>query len=457
GLSEKIRSILVLETAKESAGRFRANLTAIVSANTGITDQQLSTVTSLKGQLEGNLKSPGLVISKNGIERINGFFSQPHWERVEEMFRIVLKRAEGGAYNIDPKEVINYTTKVINDVASLIEGEILEVNSVAIIAEAKAKKSVWTLTSVVLVFSFCLSVFLYGMASAITKPIFRVMESLRSAGHQVASAADQLQGVSQTLSGGATEAAAAVEMTVSSLDSLNGKVKNNTEFAKQASTLSQSGRNSAETGEGEIQKLISAMTDISQSSKKIEEIINVIDDIAFQTNLLALNAAVEAARAGEQGKGFAVVADAVRNLAQRSAGAAKEITGLIKDSVSQIEKGSKIADTSGAVLKNIVIGVKKVADLNNEIATSSDDQAAGIYQLGKAIALLDQSIQGNAASAEEAAASAVEMSAQSAALRNLLGDLTEVVKGAREVSADTRSNVVQHPVFGEAGFSSKAA
>ena len=182
-------------------------------------------------------------------------------------------------------------------------------------------------------------------------------------------------------------------------------------------------------GEREIRNLIESMKDISQSSKKIEEIINVIDDIAFQTNLLALNAAVEAARAGEQGKGFAVVAEAVRGLAQRSASAAKDITALIQDSVSKIDRGSKIVDNSGNALKTIVTSVKKVSDLNNEIATASAEQANGISQISKAMNALDTSTQQNAAASEEVAATSEEMSSQAESLRNLVANLSLIVNG----------------------------
>lgn len=286
-----------------------------------------------------------------------------------------------------------------------------------------------TLTAVCAISTLALLFVGLFLASRLAGTLNQVTNSIADSGSQVSSASQQLSSASQQLSSGATEAASSLEETVSSLEELSSMVKLNADNAKEASSLSQASRKSAEDGESEIRSLIGAMTDISKSSKKIEEIINVIDDIAFQTNLLALNAAVEAARAGEQGKGFAVVAEAVRNLAQRSAAAAKDITVLIKDSVEQISHGSKIADQSGEVLKNIVNSVKKVSDLNNEIASASAEQSNGISQISKAMNELDQATQRNAASAEETAASSEEMSAQAIELQNLVGQLGSVIDG----------------------------
>jgi methyl-accepting chemotaxis protein len=206
-------------------------------------------------------------------------------------------------------------------------------------------------------------------------------------------------------------------------------VRLNSDNAAQAAALAQGSSKTAADGEGEVRSLISSITDISQSSQKIEDIINVIDDIAFQTNLLALNAAVEAARAGEQGKGFAVVAEAVRNLAQRSATAAKEISGLIRENVAKIETGTKQADKSGAVLKEILTSVRKVADISNEIASASQEQSTGLGQISKAMNELDQATQRNAATSEQVAASSDEMSHQATALNSVVNELNAIIFG----------------------------
>jgi methyl-accepting chemotaxis protein len=270
---------------------------------------------------------------------------------------------------------------------------------------------------------------LLWIAHNISKSVGTVAAERTASSTQVATAVEQLNEAGNSLSQSSTEAAASLEETVAALEELTSMVQMNSDNAKQAASLSTSSRDAAEAGEREIKMLIESITDISKSSRKIEEIISVIDDIAFQTNLLALNAAVEAARAGEQGKGFAVVADAVRSLAQRSAASAKDISALIKDSVGQIERGSEMADKSGAVLSNIVTSIKKVSDLNSEIAAASNEQTTGIQQISKAMNQLDQSSQSNAASAEEIAATSGEISNLAVTTQTVTVQLTHVVLG----------------------------
>lgn len=280
-----------------------------------------------------------------------------------------------------------------------------------------------------------LMIVLMWIAHRLASSVGQISDKISEAGAQVTAAIEQLSAAGQSLSSSSTEAAASLEETVASLEEMTSMVNLNSDNAKQAAALSTASKESAERGSNEIHILVNSMSEISQSSRKIEEIINVIDDIAFQTNLLALNAAVEAARAGEQGRGFAVVADAVRTLAQRSAEAAKDITVLIKDSVDKIERGTQVADKSGAVMSDIVTSVKKVSDLAAEISTGSGEQSTGISQISKAMNQLDASSQGNAASSEEIAATAEEISAQSTQMQKMMEDLSFLISGDRTPSA----------------------
>src|SRR4029077_724543 len=190
--------------------------------------------------------------------------------------------------------------------------------------------------------------------------------------------------------------AASLEETAASMEEMTSSVRQNAGHARQANPRAMDARARAEQGGAAVGKAVQAMDGINASSKKIADIIGVIDEIAFQTNLLALNAAVEAARAGEQGRGFAVVASEVRNLASRSAEAAKEIKGLIKDSVERVEDGARLVGESGATLEQLVVAVKKVSDIIAEISVASDEQASGIDQVGKAITQMDELTQQNA-------------------------------------------------------------
>jgi methyl-accepting chemotaxis protein len=279
--------------------------------------------------------------------------------------------------------------------------------------------------SILIIFSL-----LMWIAARVSNSVGHVAERLTGSTGEVTLAIEQLSQAGHALSLSSTESAASLEETVASIEELTSMVSMNSENARQAAALSQKSKDSAERGEKEINSLVHSMQDISQASKKIQEIINVIDDIAFQTNLLALNAAVEAARAGEQGKGFAVVADAVRTLAQRSAEAAKDITGLINDSVGKIERGSQFANTSGTVMTDIVDSVKKVADLANEIASASTEQTNGIQQISGAMNQLDQASQSNAAASEEIASTGEEISSLAVQMQELAETLNNVILGS---------------------------
>ncbi|MFN7824037.1 MAG: methyl-accepting chemotaxis protein [Pseudobdellovibrionaceae bacterium] len=260
--------------------------------------------------------------------------------------------------------------------------------------------------------------------------IGRISSDLRQVADTTSSSSSEMTESSRLLSRSASSAAASLEETVSSLEELSSIVKTNADNAREANAISQKSKESAEQGEKEIKKLIEAMSEMAQGSKKIEEITTVIEDIAFQTNLLALNAAVEAARAGEQGRGFAVVADAVRNLAQRSASAAKDISNLISSTVQKSTQGAEIATQSGAVLSEIVTQVKKVADLNSEISVASQEQATGLEQISKAMNDLDKSVQSNAGSAVGISDSAKNLSGQGGHLKKLSVELHHFVHGA---------------------------
>ncbi len=242
--------------------------------------------------------------------------------------------------------------------------------------------------------------------NALMDKMTEVIIQVRQAGETINTAAGEISSGNNDLSQRTEHQASSLEETASSMEQLAGTVKQNADNAKQANQLAAAASNVAVKGGDVVNQVITTMADINESSRKIEDIISVIDGIAFQTNILALNAAVEAARAGEQGRGFAVVAGEVRNLAQRSASAAKEIKQLISASVAKVQDGSKLVEDAGQTMQEIVSSVKRVTDIMVEISSASSEQSAGIDQVNRAIASMDEATQQNAALVEEAAAAA---------------------------------------------------
>ncbi|MFQ5751870.1 MAG: methyl-accepting chemotaxis protein [bacterium] len=253
---------------------------------------------------------------------------------------------------------------------------------------------------------------LFLVTSQITRLLRSVIFNLTEGAEQFASASEQISASSQSLAQGSSEQASSLEETSASMEEMASMTKQNADNSKEAAQLASLCNLTADSGNKSVNEMNVAMEAINASSKKIGDIIKVIDGIAFQTNLLALNAAVEAARAGEHGKGFAVVAEEVRNLAQRSATAAKDTTALIEDCVSKADAGTKLSEKCTEVLTGIVTNVKKVNNLTGEISTASGEQTEGIDQVTKAINEMDHVTQNTAASAEETASASEELSAQ---------------------------------------------
>jgi len=268
---------------------------------------------------------------------------------------------------------------------------------------------------------------LQGEFGALRDQLNTSLSTLATLVQQIAQAADSINSAALDISEGNSnlntrtqEQASALEETASSLEELTATVKQNANNATQANQLAAGARGAAERGGQVVGEAVAAMSAITDSSKKVADIISVIEQIAFQTNMLALNAAVEAARAGDQGRGFAVVAAEVRTLAQRSASAAKEIKALIQDSQEKVEQGAKLVNRSGETLADIVSSVKKVSDIIGEIDAASEQQASGIDQINSAVSHMDKNTQQNAAMVEQATAAAEVMTEQSRSLTELV-------------------------------------
>ncbi len=284
--------------------------------------------------------------------------------------------------------------------------------------------------------------------------LVKVVSNVRSNSESVATASAQIAQGNSDLSQRTEEQASALEETAATMEQLGSTVRSNSDSAKQANQMAQSASAVALQGGDVVSKVVTTMQDINESSRKVSEIIGVIDGIAFQTNILALNAAVEAARAGEQGRGFAVVASEVRTLAQRSADAAKEIKALIGRSVEQVESGTSLVDQAGKTMSEIVTSIQRVSDIVGEITASSVEQSSGIQQVGDAVGLMDQATQQNAALVEESAAAAESLKGQAQLLVQAVavfklsqgGHLVSAPAPIQPLSRPTQSKVAVRPL-----------
>lgn len=280
---------------------------------------------------------------------------------------------------------------------------------------------------------------------SITRPVKRIADVLSEGAEQVASASGELSEASQQLAEGSSELASSIEETSATLQESASMVHQNNENTKQAAMLSRQAMDSAEGGNREMAEMMVSMGELKKSSDDIAKIIKVIDEIAFQTNILALNAAVEAARAGEAGMGFAVVAEEVRNLAQRSAQAAKDTAAIIERNIELSQSGVAVAGRVKASLEEISAGARKVSELVDEITAASQEQAQGIEQINKAIQQMDQVTQGTAAGAEESASASEELNAQAESMKEAVQNLLLLVNGVASLASSRTMATDPHP------------
>ena len=317
------------------------------------------------------------------------------------------------------------------DMGGVLVGQVIKIDQAEALAAAMQIRNVMII--IVVVASVLIALVGWLFSRSISKPILMAVSGLGEGSQQVASASGQLSAASQQLASANAQQAAAVQETSSTLEETSSMVLQNTENTRQAAGLSAQARDAAEKGNSEMQEMMSSMVELKKSSDQISKIIKVIDEIAFQTNILALNAAVEAARAGEAGMGFAVVAEEVRNLAQRSAQAAKDTAAIIETNIELSQRGVDGARRVGQSLGEIAVHAKKVNQLVDEVAAASQEQSQGIGQINKAISQVEQATQQNAASAEESASASEELSAQAATMQEIVQQLVGLVNGANAV------------------------
>ncbi|XGC80700.1 methyl-accepting chemotaxis protein [Bdellovibrio bacteriovorus] len=356
--------------------------------------------------------------------------TKPRMNTYIEQTNKIVQSASNEGYE-SAKTLLPEFDKSFKDLEGRMEtlGELIEKDA----AKAHASGGIYTTLNIVISIIGVLFCLVFG--SFITIGLIKTMnafsQKIHHAGSSLETASFQLSSASQVLATGASESAASLEETVASLEELSSMVRLNSENAAKASELSNQSVEQSRLGSDAIKKLTTSMGEIQESSKKMEEIIKVIDDIAFQTNLLALNASVEAARAGEMGKGFAVVAEAVRSLAARSAESAKDISKMIQDSVTRTQEGGQAAEQSAALIEKFFESAKAVSELNNQISEASKEQAMGISQINQAMNKVDQSSQSNAQVAQEVAQNSEEMSGLSKRMNEIVEDLNQLISGQR--------------------------
>jgi methyl-accepting chemotaxis protein len=377
------------------------------------------------------IKADGTLLTKPKYGNLKAFQDKINTRAVEALKTAINERRidyNGSAEYKDYRGVKVLGHYMVISIDGAPVGQIVEIDSREAFTAVRSLQV--TILLVCLIAAFAIAIAGRYFAKSVSIPIESAVVSLNEGAQQVAAASSQLSASAQQLSQGSAEQASSIEETSSTLQESSSMLQQNNANTRQATQLSEQAAISADKGSGEMQEMLSSIREIKKSSDQISKIIKVIDDIAFQTNILALNAAIEAARAGEAGMGFAVVAEEVRNLAGRSAQAAKDTTQIIEANIELSGKGVSVAERVYAALNDITAQSKKVSELMEEIAAASQEQAQGVEQVNQAMTQMETITQQNAASAEESASAAEELNAQADSMRQIVQKLSKLANGA---------------------------
>ena len=435
GIGKVMTTLNLLEAAKENAGKLRATMSSLLAANQPLSFEDLQAIVSLKANVDVNLNSPALVLSREAKEKLDQFRKSDAWKEIDRVFVLMVRKAAEGDFGVDGAGFFRTITTQVENIGSLVKEEAAGSLKRAAEIGSEAATGMVASTAMVFVISVLLLVLGYGVIRSITGPLKRVSNGLNTAANEVSAASKEISAASHSLAEGASEQAAAIEQTSSSLEEMSSTTQRNADNATQADGLMTEAKNFVIDAQLAMQKLSASMEGISEASEETQKIVKTIDEIAFQTNLLALNAAVEAARAGQAGAGFAVVADEVRNLAIRAAAAAKNTNTLIEGTVTKVKDGYGLMSVTSQAFNKVAGSANRAAELLAEISTASKEQSLGIGQLSTAVGEMDKVTQQNAANSEETAASSEQLAGQAEQMRVMVDELMNLLESKEKRAA----------------------
>jgi methyl-accepting chemotaxis protein len=480
--SAEMRSTAILEYARESGGKLRANLTSILSKDEPIPAEVFSKLIRLKSDVDSNLGSKGLLLTESQKKLIAEFQASEDWSRVGQIFQLVLKKSDEGRFGQDPKALFELASRALDRMGTMIDAGFVAVSETLTMAHRESLNQAWILGLFLLTTTLLLCGLVFWLARDLATSFRRVAERLGHEAEEVREASGQIRASSTDLSESATQQAAAIQETAASMNQIQAMVEKNQEASQRLRETATESSQATRTGKDTVDRMIRSITEISDNNRavmseiergngeisKIVKLIaeigdktKVINDIVFQTKLLSFNASVEAARAGEHGKGFAVVAEEVGNLAQMSGNAAKEIADMLGGSIDKVEaivrdtqarieqlagvgtgkltQGAATAEECGRALEEILQNVGTVESLVAEIVLASKEQSSGISEISKAMNQLDAVTARTTSAAQQSADSSEALDSQSIELRAVVAELRSIVNGASRATYPRQS------------------